>query len=207
VRTLDQPALTLLPDTLRAQQPFFSPDGSEVRLLRRQRAAARVARGRASHLVVGGGDARGATWGEDGTIVYSASQSGALMRVSASGGTPSRSPLLDPARASAPTAGRGSCRAVASCSSTSTRATSRTDDAGIELVDLDSGRRRALDVTGAEPRFAEGRLLFVRRGRLHAAPLDLASARLTSGPVVLAQGVHSDPAQRLRALTPSRRAG
>ncbi len=48
-------------------------------------------------------------------------------------------------------------------------------------------------MTGAAPRFAEGRLLFVRRGRLHAAPLDAAtSARLTSAPVVLAQGVYSD---------------
>jgi Tol biopolymer transport system component len=192
LRTLDQPTFTLVPDTVRAQQPFFSPDGREVGYFAGNELRRVSLAGGASNLVVGGGDARGASWGEDGTIVYSASQSGALMRVSASGGTPKPLTTLDPARGERShrwpwflPGGRQLLMNVNARNLTY-------DDAGIELVDLDSGRRRALDATGAEPRFAEGRLLFVRRGRLHAAPLDLTSARLTSGPVVLAQGVHSD---------------
>ena len=193
LRTLDQPTFTLLPDTGRAQQPFFSPDGREVGFFAGTELRRVSIAGGASNLIAAGGDARGASWGEDGTIVFSASQSGALMRVSATGGTPTPLTTLDPTRGershrwpSFLPGGRQLLMNVQARNLTY-------DDAAIELVDLESGRRRALDVTGAEPRFAEGQLLFARRGRLHAAPLDAASARLTGAPVVLAQGVYNDP--------------
>ena len=192
LRTLDQPGATLLPDTARAQQPFFSPNGRDVGFFAGNELRRVSIAGGASNLIAAGGDARGASWGEDGTIVFSASQSGALMRVSASGGTPTPLTTLDPARGershrwpSFLPGGRQLLMNVHARNLTY-------DDAAIELVDLDSGRRRVLDATGAEPRFAEGQLLFARRGRLHAAPLDPASARLTSAPVVLAQGVYNE---------------
>jgi serine/threonine-protein kinase len=192
LRTLDQPEATLLPDTGRAQQPFFSPDGREVGFFAGNELRRVSIAGGASNLIAAGGDARGASWGEDGTIVFSASQSGALMRVSATGGNPTPLTTLDPTRGershrwpSFLPGGRQLLMNVHARNLTY-------DDAAIELVDVDSGRRRALDATGAEPRFAEGWLLFARRGRLHAAPLDPASARLTSAPVVLAKGVYNE---------------
>jgi serine/threonine-protein kinase len=192
LRTLDEPAATLLPDTARAQQPFFSPDGREVGFFAGNELRRVSIAGGASNLITAGADARGASWGQDGTIVFSASTSRALMRVSANGGTPTVLTTLDPARGershrwpSFLPGGRQLLTNVYGRSLTY-------DDAAIELVDLDSGRRRVLDATGSEPHFADGRLLFVRRGRLHAAPLDTAAGSLTSAPVVLAGGVYSD---------------
>ena len=178
LRTLDQPGATLLSDAVRAQQPFFSPDGREVGFFAGTELRRVSIAGGASNLIVAGGDARGASWGEDGTVVFSASQSGALMRVSATGGTPTPLTTLDPAKGershrwpSFLPGGRQLLMNVHARNLTF-------DDAAIELVDLDSGRRRVLDATGAEPRFAEGWLTFVRRGRLLAAPLDPATATL-----------------------------
>jgi eukaryotic-like serine/threonine-protein kinase len=193
LRTLDQPTLTLLPDTARAQQPFFSPDGSEVGFFNGNIELRRVSlAGGASSLIATGTGPRGASWGEDGTIVYSSAQSGALMRVSVSGGTPTPLTTVDEAKGERTHRWPSFLPGGRQLLFNTNAGNLSYDDAGIELVDLESGRRHALNVTGAAPSFAEGRLLFVRRGRLHAAPLDAATARLTSAPVVLARGVYSD---------------
>jgi serine/threonine protein kinase/Tol biopolymer transport system component len=192
LRTLDQPTLTLLPDTARAQQPFFSPDGSEVGFFNGNELRRVSLAGGASSLIATGAAPRGASWGENGTIVYSSFESGALMRVSVSGGTPTPLTTVDEAKGERthrwPSFLPGGRQLLFNANAGNLSY----DDAGIELVDLESGRRHALNVTGAAPSFAEGRLLFVRRGRLHTAPLDAATARLTSAPVVLARGVYSD---------------
>jgi serine/threonine-protein kinase len=192
LRTLDQPGAKLLPDTVRAQQPFFSPDGREVGFFAGNELRRVSVAGGASNLITAGGDARGATWGEDGTIVFSASQSGALMRVNANGGTPTPLTTLDPAKGERshrwPSFLPGGRQLLVNVHARNLTY----DDAAIELVDLASGRRRVLDATGSEPRFAEGHVLFARGGRLFAAPLDIAAGRLTGAPLVLAQGVYTE---------------
>ncbi|MEO6325551.1 MAG: protein kinase [Thermoanaerobaculia bacterium] len=87
VRALDRFEPVTIPESEGAQQPFFSPDGTRVGF---------IASGKLFTAAVGGGaptpiaDAsaqpQGASWGDDGTIVFSPALSSGLMRVNASGG-------------------------------------------------------------------------------------------------------------------------
>ena len=90
MRRLDQTDVTPIPNTLGAEQPFFSPDGRHI---------AFVADGTLKRVPVAGGPAvticsvpqiQGGAWGEGGVIVYASGLGigGSLFRVSASGGTP-----------------------------------------------------------------------------------------------------------------------
>ncbi len=54
LRTLDQPTITLLPDTPRAEQPFFSPDGREVGFFTGSELRRVSLAGGASNLIVDG---------------------------------------------------------------------------------------------------------------------------------------------------------
>jgi Tol biopolymer transport system component len=84
-----------LPGTSGANAPFFSPDGEWIGF---------SAQGKLKKVSVLGGppatlcdaDAmRGATWGTDGTIVFTATREGGLMRVSDAGGDPEPLTLLE----------------------------------------------------------------------------------------------------------------
>jgi eukaryotic-like serine/threonine-protein kinase len=95
LRRLDQIDPVPLPNTERAGQPFFSPDGQHVGFL---------ADGNLKRVALTGGPAitlspaselMGATWGSGDTIVFAAS--GGLFRVAASGGTAQRIQFADSA--------------------------------------------------------------------------------------------------------------
>ena len=88
VRALDSLSVRALPGTEDAARPFWSPDSRNVGF---------YARGHLHRIGLDEGAPRpicdvslprGATWSEDGTIVFSTGRPGALSRVPASGGTP-----------------------------------------------------------------------------------------------------------------------
>ncbi len=92
VRHLDQPEVTMLKGTERAQSPFFSPDGQWVGFVVTDTRTMRK-------VPVLGGPAvpiadlpddipRGISWGADDSIVFATSSSKGLRRVSALGGKP-----------------------------------------------------------------------------------------------------------------------
>ena len=194
LRPLDQTRGTPLPNTALASQPFFSPDGSEIGFFTGNEIRRVAIGGGASNAVTSvGTDARGASWGEDGTIVFVASQQEGLYRVPASGGTPAPLTKLDSAKNERshrwPFFVPGTRKLLFNVAT----ASRSFDESTIELLDMDSGARTPLGVMGAMPRYAEGRLLFVRDAKLYAAPLDLARGRLASAPVVIAEGIASDP--------------
>ena len=97
LRRLDAFDSRVLTGTEGAQYPFFSPDGESIGFF---------ARGKLLRLSFAGGApvplcdvpvvGHGATWGSDGTIVFSGGRSG-LMRVPAQGGRPDPVTSLDPA--------------------------------------------------------------------------------------------------------------
>jgi Tol biopolymer transport system component len=98
VRHLDEIAPRMIPGTENAGSPIWSPDG---------RYLAFTVEGKLKKLGVDGGDIetlcaapdmRGATWSEDGTIVFAASSDGPLFKVSAAGGTPVAVTALDSTR-------------------------------------------------------------------------------------------------------------
>src|SRR5205814_6465212 len=87
-RLLHQDQFTALAGTQESSTPFFSPDGRWIGF---------AADGKLKKISVEGGAAvtlcdilsmRGASWGEDGNIVFASSTTGGLSRVSSSGGTP-----------------------------------------------------------------------------------------------------------------------
>jgi Tol biopolymer transport system component len=89
LRPFDQPMAQPLAGTAGAAFPFWAPDG---------RAIGFFAGGKLKRVNLGGGapqvladaaTARGGTWNRDGLIVFGQGSPGALMRVEASGGTPS----------------------------------------------------------------------------------------------------------------------
>ena len=90
MRRLDQTEVTPIPNTLGAEQPFFSPDGRHIGF---------VADGSLKRVPVAGGPVvticpvqqiQGGAWGEGDAIIYASGLGlgGSLFRVSASGGTP-----------------------------------------------------------------------------------------------------------------------
>jgi len=98
VRRLDETASRMVPGTDNAAGPVWSPDGRHL---------AFAADGKLKRTGIDGGDTetlcaapdmRGATWSDDGTIVFAASAEGPLFRVSADGGTPVAVTALDSAR-------------------------------------------------------------------------------------------------------------
>ena len=92
VRALDQLDITALTDLGMPRSPFVSPDGEWVGFLDGVGTIKRVAITGGPAVTVteiDGNGSRGATWGEDGTIIFATNspQTG-LQRVSASGGKP-----------------------------------------------------------------------------------------------------------------------
>ena len=97
VRPLDSLEARLLPGTVDASRPFWSPDSRNIGFFaggKLQRIG--VAEG-APRVICDQGVARGATWNRDGVILLSLARPGVLARVSASGGTPEPITTLDQA--------------------------------------------------------------------------------------------------------------
>jgi serine/threonine-protein kinase len=87
-RRLDQQNATVFPGTENALDPFFSPDSQWIGF---------IADGKMKKINVQGGapitlcdttDARGASWGDDGSIIFTESSIVGLSRVSENGGVP-----------------------------------------------------------------------------------------------------------------------
>jgi serine/threonine-protein kinase len=181
MRRLDQTDAVPIPNTLGAEQPFFSPDGQHVGF---------VANGALKRVPLVGGPAvticpvpqiQGASWGERGEIVFASGlgSRGSLFRVSATGGSPV--PVVRD------TAGMplfrwpdfvpGSKRVLVSMG------TALSYQAGI--VDLETGHLERIPGTASNPRYVEpGWLLSVGPdGAVLATPFDSKAGRAT-GPSV-----------------------
>jgi len=178
-----------------AVSPFFSPEGDRIGFVDRSGAlrVTSVVGGEPLTLLESGVGQRGAAWGEDGYIYFSAVQRPGLTRVAAAGGTPAESVyrrdvdtgLVAHARPWVLPGGRGVIVTVARSN----------EPDRIGVVDVDSGELTDL-VDGTIGVYAtSGHLVFAAAdGSLLAAPFDERSLRLTDTPVLveeLGPGVHS----------------
>jgi len=176
-----------LPGTDGAHAPFFSPDG---------RAVAYFADGELRRVSLAGGPPttiapaieEGGSWGEDGTIVFSAGRPASLFSVPATGGEPRRLTTPDPARGEVqhwwPQLLPGGDAVLFTTWSTTLA------DARVEWLSLRTRERRTVVVGGASARFAAGRLLWARPdGSVVVAPFDPRSARLLAAPTALVANV------------------
>jgi Tol biopolymer transport system component/DNA-binding winged helix-turn-helix (wHTH) protein len=170
LRTLNSLDATLVPGADPAIGPFFSPDGNWV---------AYFSLGILKKNHIGGGSpetvckvpaqpARGASWGDDGTIVFSADDK--LWRVSAQGGTPE--PVANSEGALWPQVLPGSRAVIFTVPETA-------PNPGVWVMALDGGGRRQLVNQGGNARYVgSGYLVYALGGSLVTAPFDLETLRV-----------------------------
>jgi Tol biopolymer transport system component len=195
VRDLGDLSLRAVPGTEGLRQPFFSPDGAHIAFFADRRLMKVPTNGGAvQQLADIGGNPRGAVWAEDGTIVLSPSQTSGLVRVSDRGGRPIALTTLDQARGEyshrwpdALPGGRWILFSVGIEDASF-------DDGRIDAVSLETGERRTVMQNAGFARYLpNGRLLFVRGGRLSSVPFDPDRLTTRGAPEVLVDGVRYDP--------------
>ena len=189
-RSLDEAKPTVLAGTEGATHQFFSPDGEWLGYHDRRELRKISIHGGAPVTICPLPNLRGASWGDDNTIVFSPEQASGLMRISANGGTPQPITQLDEKKSERthryPFVLPGSKAAIFF----SSQSAGNYDNATIEAVALDTGRRTTLVQGGYFPRYSpSGHLLFMRQGTVFVVGLDAGKLKITGTPVPLLQNV------------------
>ena len=173
--------------------PFFSPDGQWLAFVSGAVPSGGVipsTEGKLKKVPIGGGppitltDAgnRGLAWGADDTIVFAASPTSGLFRVSANGGVAQPLTKLGPAERSHRWPSFLPGRKMVLFSIQLNGATF--DEALIAVYSLETGEQRVIAEGGASPVYIPtGHILFGRAGVLLALPFDLQQLKVT-GPAV-----------------------
>ncbi len=174
--------------------PFFSPDGEWLGY---------VTRGEMKKVSVTGGApitlaevqfSRGATWGSDGTIVFSGGRQTGLSRIPAAGGEVAALTTLDAEAKEVshrwPQWLPGE-RAVLFTSATGEGASIETS---IEVVIADTGERKVVHRGGFYARYVPtGHILYVQDATLFALPFDLQRLEATASQMPVLEGIESQP--------------
>jgi serine/threonine-protein kinase len=187
LRPLDRTEGTPLSGTEGAYAPFFSPDGQWVGFFAEGKLKkVPVQGGLPVSLCDAAGGSRGASWADDGTIIFSPGTSSGLMRVSAAGG--------EPEVLTTPNGEKGErthrwpevlpgAKAVVFVVGDVAQV-SYYLDAQIAVQSFETGERKILPVRGTFPRYLpSGHLLFASEGGLFAASFDQARLEIT-GPAI-----------------------
>jgi serine/threonine-protein kinase len=191
VRRLDQAATVELSDTEGASAPFFSPDGQAVGFF---------AGGKLKKVSVDGGavttlcdapNARGASWGQDGSIIVATDVQTPLFRLPASGGyTPIAFTKLTGGEISHrwPQVLPGG-KALLFTALTSANFAAF-DEASIEVMPIPLGVPKTVYQGGSYGRYlASGHLVYVRNGTMFAVPFDLDRLAVRDRPVPVLDSV------------------
>ncbi len=194
VRSLSSFEAAPLAGTEGAFNPFFSPDGRWIGFFAQDKLKKiPVGGGAAQAIAADSGPSGGASWGEDGTIVYApAATTGrfGLWRVSANGGTP--------VKLTTPDVGKGEYSHRYPQILPGGKAVLFTavrgfgwDESRVEALVLATGERRVLIRGGHTGRYAgNGRLLYYRAGSLLDVPFDPERLEVGStSPVTIADDV------------------
>jgi eukaryotic-like serine/threonine-protein kinase len=194
VRTLDRLESRPIRGTEDGDAPFFSSDGRWLGFyLDGEHKLKKVPlSGGAALTVCEVGNARGASWGPDGTIVFTRDAASGLLRVSADGGTPQVLTALD-------ANGRETSHRLPAVLpggegvvfTVNTAETLSWDDARIEAVSFRTRERSVLIPGGTNARYSGGHLIYERTGGLWAAPFDPAQLKVTGPSAPVLEGVSS----------------
>ena len=177
-----------------ARDPFFSPDGAWIGFFA-QGAMKKVAvsRGIAEIVTEAGLQSRGASWGENGTIVFAQDGAQGLLVVRAAGGEPAHISDLggepNVLEHLWPRWLPGESTVLFTVRSSS--ATGVVDQ--IALLDRESGTVTILGPGSQGSYLPSGHLVYVRGGSIEVAPFDPAGLRLTGSGVPLIEGIHAYP--------------
>ena len=182
LRRLERAAVEPIPGTAGASHPFFSPDGRSLGFFADGRIRKLALDSGSLVDVVGVNAYRGASWTDDGWILFTQTYSGGLSRVRDTGGRAQPLTTLDAARNERthrwPTALPGSPWIVFTVGVSNSP--NSYDDARIDAVNAATGERKTLFEGAWMARFAPPATLLVqRRASLLAVPFDPASAERT----------------------------
>ena len=187
-RAINQLTATPIAGTTGGSSPFFSPDGQSVGF---------IADGELRKVPLIGGPAVrlcdatalfGASWGDDGTIVFATARNGGLWRVPETGGTPKALTTPQPGEYShrLPHVLPGG-RAVIF---TILKGPRSWNEAQIVVRSLGTGQQDVLVTGGADARYVStGHLVYMRLGTLMAVPFDPVRLAVTGGSTGVIDGV------------------
>ncbi len=194
VRRLDQLQATPLSGTEGVRGPFFSPDGRWIGFF---------ADGKLKKIPVTGGAAitlcdapsdRGGAWGDDGSIVFSATRYAGLASVSSAGGIPQQLTAFDETEQEYTHRWPQLLPGSKAVLFTSPRPYIWFEEANLIVQTIPAGHRKILVRGGYHGRYLpSGHLLYIREGTLFAAPFDVQKLELTGEAVPIQDGVHASP--------------
>jgi len=194
VRSLDQLQAAALSGTENARNPFFSPDGQWIGFFVDGKLKKIAIHGGAAVTICDAIDDRGGSWGDDGTIVFTPNNPGALSRVSSAGGTPQPLTTLD--RQAGEITHRWPQVLPGGQSVLLTSGTNVGNFEGAEIVvySMASGQRKTVQRGGFHARYLpSGHLVYMHEGTLFGAPFDLGRLEMIGQPAPILEGVASAP--------------
>ena len=189
VRSLDNFEATPIRGTEGAESPFFSPDGQTVGFFAEGKMKKVSLSGGAPSFIATAAAVRGGSWGPDNTILFAASITGGLFRVSADGGKVR--PVTVPDHKNKEFSHRWPEILPGGKAAIFTIWTGGSFDmARIGLVSLETGERRVLLEGGYYARYLNsGYVVYTRAGELLAVPFDLNRLQVQGPPVSILKGV------------------
>jgi eukaryotic-like serine/threonine-protein kinase len=190
-RALDESTSLPIGGTEGGYAPFLSPDGQWLGFTRRDSLLKVALAGGLPIEITKAPAVYGASWGDDGRIVFSAQPQTGLQRVSADGGPVETITTLLPEDAGDdhrwPQVLPGSSAVIFSVG------TGPEDSSRIVLLDLRTGARRDLVRGAASARYvATGHFVYARDAQLFAVPFDLESRSVRGAAERIAHGVIED---------------
>jgi serine/threonine-protein kinase len=185
---LDQMEAAAIPGTEGGTYPFFSPDGQWVAFFDDGKLMKIDLRGGLPIPLGDASDEPDGSWGDDGTILFTPTETTGLSRVSASGGPPAVVTTLDSRHGELshryPEFLPGGKAALFTILKKPTR------ESQIALLILETGERRVLLEGGYNPWFSpSGHIVYARDGRLMAAAFDLENLAVSGDPVPILERV------------------
>ena len=194
VRSLDQLRATALSGTEDAEEPFFSPDGQWLGFFADRKLKKISVEGGAAVTICDAPEGGGASWSENGTIVFVPGVRTALSQVSSGGGVPRGLTVLDPREGEVTQTWPQWLPGSKAVLFTSSGQTTNFEDADIVTYTISSGQRKTVLHGGYYARYLpSGHILYMHEGTLFLQPFDPRSLQVTGTPVPVHDGISANP--------------
>ncbi len=207
VRALNTQEVRAIPGTENGYEPFWAPDGKTLGFFDGSRMKRVDLVGGSPTTIANVPNARGATWSQEGTIVFSPDYQSGLFRVDASGKQPP-----EPLTQLDTTKEEGSHRWPHFLPDGKhvlflVRHASESGEAegdAIYVVGLDGSGKKMVVQSSYSAAYADGYLFFARGSNLLAQQFDPSSLTTSGDPILLREGVLTDLSYNIAVFTVSR---